>query len=213
MNTKALMGALVGAIVGALIWAAVSYFTGYEVGWVAWGIGALVGGFAKALGSSDKATAAACAALALGSIFVGKVMAVEYSVGQMVSSLGEVLYTPEYYEEYKVQVDEFHQLKSVDEYPDFILKHDLRSADAQGDITAEELDHFKSKTVPEFKQFKEEQPAFEKWREDQLAGLSLAASQGPSTVDAVVDELGPIDIIFALLGVVTAYKLALGEQA
>ena len=28
---------------GAAVWAGIAYFAGYEVGWVAWGIGALVG--------------------------------------------------------------------------------------------------------------------------------------------------------------------------
>ncbi|HSF17689.1 MAG TPA: hypothetical protein VLK65_19255 [Vicinamibacteria bacterium] len=30
-------------LVGAAVWAGISYLTGYEVGWIAWGVGALVG--------------------------------------------------------------------------------------------------------------------------------------------------------------------------
>ena len=39
----ALAGGVVAGSIGALIWAAIAYFTGYEVGWVAWGVGGLVG--------------------------------------------------------------------------------------------------------------------------------------------------------------------------
>lgn len=213
MNTKALLGALVGAVVGAVIWAGVSYFTGYEVGWVAWGIGALVGGGAKAMGSNDKATAGACAVLALASIFAGKVIAVEVTVGDMVNKVGEAIFNQQYYDEYKVQVAEFHELKSEDEYPAFILKHELRDMDAEGDVTAEEIRIFKEESIPELKKFKEDQPSFETWKSEQLAGLSAATKNGPSTVDAVVEELGIIDIAFAIFGVLTAYKLALGDAA
>jgi len=35
--------AMAGGLVGAAAWAAVTYFTEYEIGWIAWGIGAVVG--------------------------------------------------------------------------------------------------------------------------------------------------------------------------
>lgn len=38
-----LLGLLAG-VLGALIWAGIAYYTGYEVGWVAWGVGLMVGG-------------------------------------------------------------------------------------------------------------------------------------------------------------------------
>lgn len=34
---------LIGGAIGAGIWVAVGYFTGYEVGWIAWGVGFLAG--------------------------------------------------------------------------------------------------------------------------------------------------------------------------
>lgn len=38
-----LIGALIGGAIGASIWAAISYFFNYEIGLIAWGIGAMVG--------------------------------------------------------------------------------------------------------------------------------------------------------------------------
>ncbi len=37
------IGALIGGAIGAAIWAAISYFFNYEIGLIAWGIGAMVG--------------------------------------------------------------------------------------------------------------------------------------------------------------------------
>jgi len=33
----------IGGLIGAAIWAGISYATNYEVGWIAWGVGFLVG--------------------------------------------------------------------------------------------------------------------------------------------------------------------------
>lgn len=40
---SAAIGGLVGGAIGAAVWAAIMYFTHYEIGWIAWGIGFLVG--------------------------------------------------------------------------------------------------------------------------------------------------------------------------
>ncbi len=39
----AILGGSIGGLVGAVIWAAVTHYSGYEIGWIAWGIGGLVG--------------------------------------------------------------------------------------------------------------------------------------------------------------------------
>jgi hypothetical protein len=40
---KMVFGALIGGAIGAAVWCLVSYSSGYEVGWIAWGIGVLTG--------------------------------------------------------------------------------------------------------------------------------------------------------------------------
>ena len=37
------IGGIFGGMVGVFIWVEVGYFTHYEVGWIAWGVGFLVG--------------------------------------------------------------------------------------------------------------------------------------------------------------------------
>jgi len=51
---KAVVLALVAGLAGALAWAVVGYYTHFEIGWLAWGIGALVGAAAR-FGASSHA--------------------------------------------------------------------------------------------------------------------------------------------------------------
>lgn len=77
-----LIGGLVGGLIGAAAWAGIGLGTGYEVGFVAWGIGALVG-FGVMLGTRGRGAAAGGAmavVLAIGSILLGKLAWVHFSV-------------------------------------------------------------------------------------------------------------------------------------
>ena len=66
------IGASIGAILGALIWYGIIYFTEYEIGIVAWGIGALVGFGAAVCGGEGLLMGGISALLALLSISLGK---------------------------------------------------------------------------------------------------------------------------------------------
>jgi hypothetical protein len=81
---KGILAALAGGAVGAAVWAAIAYYTNYEVGLVAWGIGALVG-FAMSLGARDVQSSLCgviAAVIALASIAGGKYAVVQVFVNQ-----------------------------------------------------------------------------------------------------------------------------------
>ncbi|MEZ6235379.1 MAG: hypothetical protein R3B68_14430 [Phycisphaerales bacterium] len=71
---KAAVFGLVAGAIGAAIWAAVAFFTNFEIGWIAWGIGALVGlGVRAGAGSEDGWTPGILAAvIAVASVVGGK---------------------------------------------------------------------------------------------------------------------------------------------
>ncbi|MFG0331431.1 MAG: hypothetical protein ACF8PN_16200 [Phycisphaerales bacterium] len=50
---KYLLGGLTGGLVGAAIWAAVSHYFHYEIGWIAWLVGALAGIGVRAVAGDD----------------------------------------------------------------------------------------------------------------------------------------------------------------
>lgn len=65
---KGFIGSLLGGVIGAIVWMLVGYFTRYELGFIAWGIGFLAG-LGMALGTSGRGSwrtgLAACAVAVL----------------------------------------------------------------------------------------------------------------------------------------------------
>jgi hypothetical protein len=92
MAMKLLGAAVAGSIaglVGAGIWAAITYFTGAEVGWIAWGVGGAVGFAIRAvIGRSGDAVAGVLAmAIAVLAVLGGKYAAVTWAVKHEVGKL------------------------------------------------------------------------------------------------------------------------------
>lgn len=85
---RALLGAVIGGAIGAGIWAAITVSTGYEIGWIAWGVGVLVGGGAMALsrGEASSTTGAIAALVALAAVGVGKYAAVVLTVDDLIKN-------------------------------------------------------------------------------------------------------------------------------
>ena len=93
----AILGGLVGGAIGAAVWTAIAVFANIEFGWIAWGIGALVG-FGVALGSGREGGslyAAIAVAIAVLSIAGGKYASVVVSVNQFIAEEGPVEITEE----------------------------------------------------------------------------------------------------------------------
>ncbi len=211
MNAKVMIGAVVGGVIGAIIWAVITTTTGYEVGWVAWGIGILVGGLARAAGGSGQATGVMCALLALASIFVGKMVAARTAMNNFIEEAAAEGLTEELYEEFMLDSDDFAKLQSEDEYPQFMVDHSYTDASEPGDVTPEELDNFIREHVPDLRTLHQEQPDYMTWRQQEKQSVTRAMQQ-ISLVEFVVDDLGLLDIVFAVLGLATAYRVGGGED-
>jgi hypothetical protein len=75
----AVLVGLGAAALGGIVWVMVVALTGYEVGWIAWGIGALVGfGMSRATARRDTTVAGLAGALALGGLIIARVLIGEY---------------------------------------------------------------------------------------------------------------------------------------
>lgn len=106
---KLVGGGLLGGLIGAGIWVAIAHTTGYEIGWIAWGVGGLVGLGVRLLGSAemasfDRATrqrvvkrvpamAPVAAGLVAAVIAVGAVVAAKYQVLNL--ALSQVVEVPD----------------------------------------------------------------------------------------------------------------------
>ncbi|MCK6456314.1 MAG: hypothetical protein L6Q92_07265 [Phycisphaerae bacterium] len=205
-----LLGALAGGGIGALAWGLIAAKTGYEVGYVAWGVGILVAVGAKLLGGRGTLTAGACAVIALGSIFAGKMLAVNYTVLDMLDGATATLTSREFYELEMQKAEKFALLTSEDEYPAFMVEYGYTDEAKAEDVPAEEVAAFKEDMVERLKRLRAESPSYEDWKADQEKNLSNIVPDSRGLARAAISELGVIDIIFALLGLSTAYKIVSG---
>ena len=211
MNPGAFLGAAIGAVLGAAVWAVVGAFTGYEVGYIAWGIGVAVGYGARLGGGSGKPLAITCALLALVSIFAGKVAAIQYAVDHELVPLVEAELTRELYDELVADAADFAALVSEGDYPAFMVSHGYAEETQVEDIPPTEFDYFRSFWIPTLREIPEQ--SYEEWR-PQHAQRALDATKADMPImQMALKELGLFDLIFAVLGLATAYRIALGAGA
>jgi pimeloyl-ACP methyl ester carboxylesterase len=89
MKTAVIAG-LIAALAGGSIWAVIVVFTGYEVGWVAWGVGGLVGfAMARATPTRSRALGVRAAVLAAAGLLIGKWLIIE--IGSRTNFAAEVM--------------------------------------------------------------------------------------------------------------------------
>ena len=210
MSTKGLIGAAVGAALGAALWAAISHFTGYEVGYVAWAISGLVGGIAAAMGGRGSQMGVACAGLALVAILVGKFAAGHFMLkGELREFLGQAV-TREHYDAYAEDAEAFSVLKSVDDYPRYMVDYGFTGATGAGAVSSREVSRFITNAVPRLQRFHAEQPSYATWSRASSAEMEAMFRQEVSTMDIFKNSFGLMDILFLFLGVTTAFKLGEG---
>jgi hypothetical protein len=78
---SAVIAGLIAAVAGGFLWAVIVVSTGYEVGWVAWGVGGLVGfTMLKVAGMPSPGLGARAAVLAAVGLLVGKWLIIEIGV-------------------------------------------------------------------------------------------------------------------------------------
>lgn len=86
MNPLQIAAGLVAGIVGAAIWAAIGYYANMEVGYVAWGIGGLVGVAVAAAGKNGVSAGIVAVLITVASLCAGKYASVELALSQFGSA-------------------------------------------------------------------------------------------------------------------------------
>ncbi len=210
---------LVAGALGALVWAAVVYFTEYEIGWIAWGVGAMVG-FAVALGNEDKhrsPTAAGVLAVAITvvSIVAGKYLAVQ----TLMPSDDEIvaLFTQEFENEDFVisyvaddVAAEYEAAGRPVAWPEGV---DPSNAADQGDYPA---DVWADAEVRWGAWDAEEQASFRETRRAEVAAnveASMPELRAAFASGGFTGSFSPMDLIFFGLGMVTAWGMGSGKKS
>jgi len=207
--TGAAVAAAAGAaLVGAVAWAAIVHTTNYEIGYVAWGIGLLVGGAAVKLGGSGTTMGVTAAALTVLSILGGKLGGTYFAREKVIDEIRATEFTQAQFEELLVDARDFQQLtdRGDEAVWKFMGTHDYLVEEG-GPLNAEELDYFREVQVPYLETLHAAPPTYEDWRTARDADFSQAFRDEYPLHDVVAQEAGLLDILFAGLGISTAFGL------
>ncbi|MCA8942852.1 MAG: hypothetical protein KDB80_09865 [Planctomycetes bacterium] len=180
------------AIVGALVWGGISFYANREIGWVAWGIGALVGGACVVAGGRGTQMAVTAAILAVASIGVGKYLSITWAVKAYFSS-------PDAAALYEDQMADAEAWQALGESPDedaiatFMIEREWNV-----DMTAAQ---FREYVGPGLADAAANKPSFDDW------GSRMAAEV--DVFDAISTDLHPLDLLWVILGIGTAYQIVM----
>ncbi len=209
----AVVGGLVVGLVGAGAWAALALVGSLEVGYLAWGIGAGIGFVMVKLGARGTGLGVAAAALAILSIFGGKYVAMHMALER---AIDDVLTT----ENYQVAVTDASDFVALGDDPSdevlvhYMYDHEFTDAESEFEITEDDVELFRALSADSLREFDAAGTTFAVWRDDAEANMrSSLAAAGLGPIDSLREELSPIDIVFALLGIATAFRIVARQTA
>lgn len=200
---KGILGAVAGGLIGAALWTAVVYFTGYEIRYIAVGVGALAGLGSRFIGGGRDyhlgLIASACALMAIligqfgaAKIYIDKTLSTELAAFEYESRL-----------EYAKQAE---SLRSEEDYRGFIAasRSTLSKSVAESSISPKEVLDFQMTELPKLKTFAAGQPSRESFIEQErnsfLEKLTLK--------DIFNASISPYLFLWVFVGVGAAWRLA-----
>lgn len=217
-SVTGLVVALIAGALGAAAWAALAIYANFEVGYLAWGIGALVGFATVRFGGFGQPMGVAAAIISVASIFGGKYLAAGAGKADYVDGLVEEHASRENYEsvmaELRVDVADIANLPETptdDEIGVFMREHNYCS-DPEAGASADEIKRFRTKQIPYLRTLDPDSITFEKWAEGRRAAIQEGLDNELSNVDIVKESLGPLHLIFLFLGISTAFAVVSRAQ-
>jgi hypothetical protein len=208
---KWLIAGIIGGLIGAAVWAGISYATNYEVGWIAWGIGFLVGVCVRiSAGENEEgfAPGAVAAVIAVGAVLLGKYAAVSLLVSSFSISADELNFTAE---DMIVSFadDIVEQRTSRGQSVVFPNGMTVETASTQADYPADVWQEAAAKwaAIPAAEQ---QQQIAQRTKAMQAIVGGLA---GNVRGDAFANSFGLFDALWFFLAAVTAFKIGHGNIA
>jgi hypothetical protein len=204
------IGGVIGGLIGASVWTAITYFTQHEIGWIAWGVGIAVGlGVRMAAGDDDGPGPGVVAALiAIAALLGGKYATTQLFVNQFMKDMPAVQVTAQ-----DVQLQDAAEI--ADAWT--TEKKTLKWPQEQSLETAEAPEHF----PPEV--WKEVQKRWDELPPDQQTKRIATMEEGQKAMHAMLRgamvegafkaSFSPIDILFFVIAIASAFKLGSGAAS
>ena len=205
---RGVLGAFVGATIGMGIWYGIAVATGYQLGIVAWGIGALTGLGARVMAKEgNTALGFISAFFAAVAILLGGTLAVHHELTKEMGGFSHESLTHDAYTENVKDAKEAGSLDTDAQIKAFLAK---REGGAETDITQEDVDTFKKEELPEMKELASGTLTEQEYGKRHHQETALASGFG-SAIGWVASFIGSIfslwTILWLALGCISAYKL------
>ncbi len=206
-SPAAIAAAAAVALFGAWVWKFVAVTFEYEFGLIAWAIGGAVGFTAAASGSRGMQAGIVCGVLALGSIVVGKYWAYSAFVDQFQDAVSGVMTSDDemndYYEQEVSDARAFVDGSGSDDFVrSFMVERGYTDATDPARVSADDIEYFRDYVEPALREMAEQPQDFEQWQANSIEAI------GEISPWAMMREsFGLFDILFAFLGIGTAFRL------
>lgn len=204
---KGLTAGIIAGLAGAFAWALIAYFTGFEIGYLAWGIGALVGA-AVGWGTEGTPTNGVIAvAISIVAILGGKFMTVQFSISNELETIDQNIALQMENEEFILSwlaggiIYEIQEQGNTVQWPAGV---DPEEASAKEDFPPEVWNAAETVWA---EMTDDEKQEFRGDVEDQInANIQTIAAM--ASKEGFLSSFGLFDAIFFFLAIGTAYKVA-----
>jgi len=209
LSLPPLLAAIAAALVGAAVWAGIAWKWEYEFAYVAWAIGGLIGLAAVKFYGHGLVLGVTCGVLALASIFGGKLAAAYILTEAEIHAIVEQV-SPAMFAELQSDAAAFAALPephSEEELIEFIATHGYSVDSDPLNVTEGEIEAFREFTIPQLGDITVGRLDHEQWRQNLIEEYRGFLQEEGSIVTFVIDDLTGFDLLFAFLGVSTAFGL------
>ncbi len=204
---KAVAAGIAGGVAGAVLWGIIVAATGFEIGWIAWGIGALVGAGVAWGSAGGAAWGVVAVIISVLSILGGKVVAMEIVLDKEVKSVSADVSSridsdPEFVVSWLadaivVKMDE--QGKTINWPQDADPENPQGAGDYPPEVWSQAQSQWDAMDAQKKEEFKET------IRRQANDNVKMMANSIKS--EGFLASFGPMDIVFFLLAIATAYKI------
>ena len=219
MNPVQIVAGVIAGAIGAAVWAAIAYYAEVEIGYIAWGIGILVGVAVAATGQNSALAGVAAVVITVLSLVAGKYAAVELAVQDLQAEMEGM--TAEWSDPDADVDDEAlqsflanqiaEQREAAGEeiqWPEVSDDEESVAASYPPDIWKEAGGELSSKSDEEKAQLREQYVANAK----QLAEMLGQAIANSVREEGFFASFGTLDFVFFGLAIVTAWGIASREE-
>jgi hypothetical protein len=208
LSPAAIAAAVVAALIGAWLWRFVAVTFEYEFALIAWAIGGAVGFAAASAGSRGMQAGVVCAVLAFGSIVLGKYWMYSAFVDEFRGAISGAMEVDEemydYFEEEMEDARLFVSGSGSDIFTRrFMVERGYTYATDPASVSEAELADFREYVEPELRDMAQNPPDLEEWQASSAESLDELSPWA-----MMREDFGILDIIFAFLGIGTAFRLA-----